>query len=526
VASPVLLKEFEWSLDIWNFRGELNSLTPFRSGIVFAGEYDGEKSRDLWQGEELWQSDGTEKGTQIAADIHKGVPQLNTINGPSRPRNFIPLGRSVFFVAEEPFGGRELWSFNGKSAKQVKDISPGIFGTELSLWGTLEKKLFFQGNGVIWTSNGSQAGTKPLIFEKGQLKLDLLEGNDIASFRGYYYFPYRGMLWRTDGTKAGTSRVPKNYTDAPSPRLLTPGPKELFFVSPNSVGRASLWKTDGTRNGLTLVKTINQISPSNPAPESLTICGDYLFFSADDGKHGRELWMSDGTAKGTKLAGNIAPEILPGVSQSSNPSQLTAVGDDLYFVANDGPRGPELWKTDTRRLKTAIVKDITTTTSLFGNGSDIRNLTPVGDKLFFTINRIGGSSLWVTDGSSGGTLQIKEPSGRLISQMTLSGNKLFWAEGAQLWALDVTDELTGMGSRPSTSLDRTARLRSAAPLAPSQADSDRRDLLSASSFAPTPSSPLGGATSSLLGVEHHGSGADLITALDSLHSTNMVPAGL
>ena len=47
--------------------------------------------------------------------------------------------------------------------------------------------------------------------------------------------------------------------------------------------------------------------------------------------------MSDGTESGTV----IVMDIHSGMA-SSNPTQLTAVADTLYFVANDG-QGKDLW---------------------------------------------------------------------------------------------------------------------------------------------------------------------------------------
>ncbi|GCA72918.1 hypothetical protein MiYa_04473 [Microcystis aeruginosa NIES-2519] len=76
-------------------------------------------------------------------------------------------------------------------------------------------------------------------------------------------------------------------------------------------------------------------------PGRLTALSNTLFFSANDGVKGTELWRSDGTAAGTVLVGDIAP---PGFSGSS-PRYLTAVGSTLFFTANESlAYGTELWK--------------------------------------------------------------------------------------------------------------------------------------------------------------------------------------
>ena len=64
-----------------------------------------------------------------------------------------------------------------------------------------------------------------------------------------------------------------------------------------------------------------------------------LFFEANDGTHGYELWETDGTPTGTKLVKDIQPG-----AGSSTPSNLAVVGNTLFFSADDGMHGREPWQ--------------------------------------------------------------------------------------------------------------------------------------------------------------------------------------
>ena len=82
--------------------------------------------------------------------------------------------------------------------------------------------------------------------------------------------------------------------------------------------------------------------------------GNTLYFVANDGTNGEELWKSDGTASGTMMVKDISSG-----SSQSNIYGFTAVGSTLYFRADDGTNGAELWKTDGTASGTVMVKDIT-----------------------------------------------------------------------------------------------------------------------------------------------------------------------
>ena len=84
-----------------------------------------------------------------------------------------------------------------------------------------------------------------------------------------------------------------------------------------------------------------------------------IFFGANDGVNGLELWTSDGTPSGT----NQLKDINIG-SNSSSPRDFFIFNEYLYFTADDGLNGREIWKSDGTPSGTSLLKNINPT----GNG--------------------------------------------------------------------------------------------------------------------------------------------------------------
>src|SRR5262249_57094631 len=82
-----------------------------------------------------------------------------------------------------------------------------------------------------------------------------------------------------------------------------------------------------------------------------------LFFIANDGQHGVELWKSDGTESGTALVKDISA----GKYYNSFPDNLTAAGGLLVFTADqrdhNSATGREVWVSDGTAAGTALVRD-------------------------------------------------------------------------------------------------------------------------------------------------------------------------
>jgi len=76
----------------------------------------------------------------------------------------------------------------------------------------------------------------------------------------------------------------------------------------------------------------------------LTNINGMLYFQADNGTNGRELWFSDGTAAGTMLVKDFT-----GDSGDSAPLRMIEVAGKLFVVATTEAFGEELWVADVAR---------------------------------------------------------------------------------------------------------------------------------------------------------------------------------
>ena len=77
-----------------------------------------------------------------------------------------------------------------------------------------------------------------------------------------------------------------------------------------------------------VAKIIKDINPGagSSNPSGFTTLNGKIYFQADDGTHGPELWVTDGTTAGTTMV----KDIIPGVG-GSYPQNLIALNGKLYF---------------------------------------------------------------------------------------------------------------------------------------------------------------------------------------------------
>jgi ELWxxDGT repeat protein len=316
--------------------------TGFLAANVFFSAY-----AELW-GRQVWKSDGTALGTVMVKNVYPPVY--------SNPLALMNVGGTLFFSAVTSAEGRELWKSDGTSAGTVlvKDIRPGSVSSIPGPFAAAGDRIYFVADdGVhgreLWTSDGTADGTV-LVADLEAPGASPFGPDSITPWNGLVYFaadvPGVGReLFRTDGTAGGTVMV-KDVNAGPLGSGLgdlTPSGRSLFFRAWDVVNGAELWKTDGTAEGTVLVKDVNPGS-ADSFPLSLVDVKGTLFFGAADGASGRELWRSDGREGGTFRVQDIAPGA-PG-ALDADPTSPTLVNGLLYFSADDGATGQELWATD------------------------------------------------------------------------------------------------------------------------------------------------------------------------------------
>ena len=304
------------------------------------------------------------------------------------------------------------------------------------------------------------------------LLLDLVRGSG-SSYPSQFFERPNGETWFTawpggatapalfvtDGTAVNTRKLIDLHA-LHIPSLVFADDWKAWFVQYSDAHGFELWRSDGTTRGTTLHVDFNA-GPLSSLPRSLTTCGPYVYHSAYDEEHGYELCRN-----GQRIA-----DIRPG-PLGSNPSDFVRCGNFLFFSADDGVRGRELWALQWRDPQNAnpaprLVADVRPGPE----SSDPVSLVPFQNNLFFVADDgVAGRELWRSDGSGSGTRLVKDiaaggADGIPDAALTLTTSRLFFVGddgqiGRELWFSNGT----ASGTNP------------VADLRPGPEGSDPRDL--------------------------------------------------
>ena len=176
-----------------------------------------------------------------------------------------------------------------------------------------------------------------------------------------------------------------------------------YYFHHDGIHGSELWRTDGSGLGTYLLRDICPgICGARDlwAYSNLAAAAGVLFFTANDGVHGNELWLTDGSALGTHMVRDVQPGW-----RSSSPAMFTVSGSQLFFLADDGSHGRELWRSDGTVAGTYLVADIQPGRPDSGAGPMVASQS----LLFFSVTAWDAPrGLWVSDGTGPGTSRVSE----------------------------------------------------------------------------------------------------------------------
>ena len=169
-----------------------------------------------------------------------------------------------------------------------------------------------------------------------------------------------------------------------------------------------------------IFQRLTDINPDGNSTDIVTkrqvVIGSTMYFEANDGTNGRELWAYDFDNSSSWMVADINPG-----SSHSGPDEFTVIGTRLYFSASDGINGEELWAYETTNTTIWLILDINP-----DGYSDPQSLTVLNSSIYFiALSESNGYCLWEHDTTNGSTWKISSDVNFWNAGYTNSVNKFF-----------------------------------------------------------------------------------------------------
>lgn len=364
-----------------------------------------------------WYVDGAKMWVyDPAANEGAGSANLVVIEGPdnesSNPYSLLAFNDQLYFFANDGIHGYELWRYDPVTAEPslLFDILPGPLSSHPD---------------------------------------DLVVMNDILYFTAYDEWDIK-QLWAFDpAANDGDGELTQTSVSTELYHVfgVTAFNGMLYFRGSNNELGSEFWRYDPSTNTTSLLADI-RVGPQSSIPSGFTELDGKLYFQANDNVHGFELWVYDPAGNDGAGLVSMAADIREG-APSGGAVELTPLDGKLYFRANDGVSGFELWQYDPATGEATLAADIAE-----GSGSsNARSLHVANGVLYFAASDAGNlafKQLWQYDPATGeATLVFELPSGGNISDILFHDGKLYFSaddglHGNELWQYDTVADLVSL----------------------------------------------------------------------------------
>jgi ELWxxDGT repeat protein len=388
----------------------------------------------------------------LVADINQAPGGIEQFRGDAQ----VEINGVTFFTADTREFGNELWRTDGTGAGtyRLTEIAPGPQDSEIYSMTRIGNQILFLGGhqtvrDTLWRSDGTVAGT--------QMVFNAAPGHgfsipQITSFGDYAVYSTDGSsaeLWRTDGTATGTARYFTLPNGERLDKISAVSGGHFFFSSyhfdrDSATNIWSIWLSDGSAAGTLQLRTLD--TGLSLSSREFTTANGRVFMLVSDELFNHSIWTSDGTAAGTLPIDELSGDSIP-----LSASQLTVVGDNLFFVGSSAAPGRGLWAYNiTDHSATSLTGEPDVIDYWYSSAS-----VEFAGALYFDHS----GELWKSDGTREGTRSISAPEGVYFHNLTVVKNSLLltgrdFEHGAELWTSDGTsdgtyllkDILSGAGS--------------------------------------------------------------------------------
>jgi ELWxxDGT repeat protein len=393
---------------------------------------------DWVHGQQLWRTDGTERGTVLAS----AVPwDLLAVRSSSWRRLVVALDDRIVFLTDD---GR-LWRSDGvsESTKKIGELPSWAYSLlaegDVLLIGAGSRAYLLlwngQGRDIYAVDSASDSmrrlGSFPALLDPLPLGVD-----------GRLYFAGKDdvagpQVWVSDGTPVGTHMIRRNIEcpgSACNPvearaffRIGTaayfvtddglwnawgtkivaldhPYPRASTGTAAYIVAGQTLWKTDGTPSGTRALLTHSSFYPLQILDDGRLVYLELQVKAYNEWVG--EIRVSDGTAAGTRTAGSIP------MFDYGSPF-IATIGSRLFLSAGTSDTGRELWLADVDGGGVKLLKDID---PRFGTPVDFSyfpytsaySSNPgegivLGSSVIFAAAGATGREPWISDGTADGT---------------------------------------------------------------------------------------------------------------------------
>lgn len=246
------------------------------------------------------------------------------------------------------------------------------------------------------------------------------------------------VIWTTDGTAAGTYNIfggTENFGTQTPDGFVTLGDDEIFAAQ-DPTGYVAVWVTQGT--GISTVELISgQQGAFALSPQQFTVVGSNALFEGRDSDGNQAFWSTDASGVAQILLEFDQPRYL-----------LTTFGNFAILATSAVAGSAQLWVTDGTAAHTSVIATSATASDF---DDDFAFAYVGGNALFEATDSTGDRGLYAVRGATGGNQELLSGKQGLYalqpSALTLAGNRGFFSgynsSGRQaLWVTNGTSSGT------------------------------------------------------------------------------------